>query len=126
MHIARDEANWSDNQMLRTVKRRMLAAAPRLDLWPVFRKTIFAGGAKSYHFGGTFPHGSTGGTPLCSDRVGRTGGFETIHLIDASVFPSVPATTFTFTIMANAHRIACEAAGLDPTPALATGSLSVP
>jgi choline dehydrogenase-like flavoprotein len=31
-------------------------------------------------------------------------------LVDASVFPDVPATTFTFTftIMANAHRIADE------------------
>src|SRR6202030_896072 len=105
--------NWSDNQMLSTVKRRMLAAAPRLDLWPVFPKAIFAAGAKSYHFGGTFPHGATGGMPLSSDREGRAGGFETIHLIDASVFPSVPATTFTFTIMANAHRIASEAVGID-------------
>jgi choline dehydrogenase-like flavoprotein len=28
-----------------------------------------------------------------------------VHLADASVFPTVPATTFTLTIMANAHRI---------------------
>jgi choline dehydrogenase-like flavoprotein len=104
----------------------MLAAAPRLDLWPVFPKTIFASGAKSYHFGGTFPHRMTGGTPLSSDREGRPSGFETIHLIDASVFPSVPATTFTFTIMANAHRIACEAAGLDPTAAPAVEGQRVP
>lgn len=126
MHVARDEANWSGNQMLRTVKRRMLAAAAPLDLWPIFPKTIFAAGAKSYHFGGTFPHGPTGGPPLSSDREGRVAGLETIHLIDASVFPSVPATTFTFTIMANAHRIASEAAGLDPTTVRATESLGIP
>jgi hypothetical protein len=29
------------------------------------------------------------------------------------VFPSVPATTFTLTVMANAHRIAAESIGLD-------------
>ena len=32
--------------------------------------------------------------------------FKAIHLIDASVFPTVAATTFTLTVMANAHRIA--------------------
>ena len=31
-----------------------------------------------------------------------------IHLVDGAVFPSVPATTFTLTVMANAHRIASE------------------
>ncbi len=31
---------------------------------------------------------------------------RTFHLVDASVFPTVSATTFTLTIMANAHRIA--------------------
>jgi choline dehydrogenase-like flavoprotein len=29
-------------------------------------------------------------------------------LVDASVFPNVPAMTFTLTVMANAHRIAFE------------------
>jgi len=40
--------------------------------------------------------------------LGRLGKWENIHLIDASVFPNVPATTFTLTIMANAHRITAE------------------
>jgi choline dehydrogenase-like flavoprotein len=34
-----------------------------------------------------------------------------VHLVDASVFPAVAATTFTLTIMANAHRIATEVIG---------------
>jgi hypothetical protein len=29
-----------------------------------------------------------------------------VHLVDASVLPSVPATTITLGVMANAHRIA--------------------
>jgi len=29
-------------------------------------------------------------------------------LIDASVFPSIPASTITFSVMANAHRIASQ------------------
>jgi hypothetical protein len=58
-----------------------------------------SGPGKSYHFGSTFPHG--GG----SDLLGRIGDFRHIHLIDGSVLPSVPSTTFTLTVMANAHRI---------------------
>jgi choline dehydrogenase-like flavoprotein len=40
--------------------------------------------------------------------------WDHIHLVDASVFPDVPATTFTLTIMANAHRIASETIGSPP------------
>jgi choline dehydrogenase-like flavoprotein len=69
---------------------------------------ILAAGAKSYHFGATFPHTSDPKTVIGSDRVGRIGDWRNIHLVDAAVFPNVPATTFTFTIMANAHRIASE------------------
>jgi choline dehydrogenase-like flavoprotein len=46
---------------------------------------------------------------LESDRQGRPYGFERVHLVDASVFPSLPATTITLTVMANAHRIGSEA-----------------
>ncbi len=64
---------------------------------------------KSYHFGGSFPHRlSPVDGPLTTDAEGRLRQWSRIHLIDASVFPTVPATTFTLTIMANAHRIATE------------------
>ena len=63
----------------------------------------------SFHCGGTFPmrenpkHGET-------DVLGRPAGFRRVHLIDASVFPTIPASTITFSVMANAHRIASQAA----------------
>jgi choline dehydrogenase-like flavoprotein len=38
--------------------------------------------------------------------VGRLKQWQRIHLVDGSVFPSIPASTFTLTVMANAHRIA--------------------
>jgi len=49
-----------------------------------------------------------------SDLLGRPTGFSRVHVVDASVFPSVPAPTITLTAMANAQRIAhafVEAAG---------------
>jgi choline dehydrogenase-like flavoprotein len=62
----------------------------------------------SFHSGGSLPMRRSPG-PLETDVLGRPGGLERVHLVDASVFPSVPATTVTFPVMANAHRIASEA-----------------
>jgi choline dehydrogenase-like flavoprotein len=40
-----------------------------------------------------------------TDIFGRLAGSERIHAVDASVLPTIPATTITFTVMANAYRI---------------------
>jgi hypothetical protein len=45
-----------------------------------------------------------------TDCLGRPRGWSRIHVVDASVLPSVPATTITFSVMANAHRIGWETA----------------
>ena len=96
--------------MFRQVVAKVLKVAPRLDLWPVIPLTSLSGAAKSYHFGASFPHRTEPADgPLTTDRLGRLSRWRNVHLIDASVFPTIPATTFTLTIMANAHRIATEA-----------------
>lgn len=101
-------ANSATKGALMRVVGKMLAVAPALDLWPVIPSLRLSGPAKSYHFGGSFPH--VAGAPregrFESDALGRPREWRRIHLIDASVFPSVAATTFTLTVMANAHRIA--------------------
>lgn len=43
---------------------------------------------------------------LQTDILGRPQGLNHMHVVDATTFPSVPATTITLTVMANAHRIA--------------------
>ena len=92
--------------MLRSLVRTMVRVAPTLDLWPVVpmvtsrrrpRATTSAGASRTAHR-----------SELGTDRLGRLAAWDNIHLVDASVFPTVPATTFTLTIMANAHRIASE------------------
>jgi choline dehydrogenase-like flavoprotein len=100
--------------MLPDVLKRIWRAAPYLDLWPVRPQMLWSGGGKSYHFGGSFPHANApdpGG--VSTDRLGRLARWDRIHLIDGSVFPNVPSTTFTLTVMANSHRIAREAMGLN-------------
>ena len=99
--------------MFRQVMRRVLQAAPLIDLWPAFPMMFFSAAGKSYHFGGSFPHSDAPADgPLTTDRLGRLRQWSRVHLVDASVFPTVPATTFTLTIMANSHRIATETLAL--------------
>ena len=48
---------------------------------------------------------------LRSDRLGRPAGLKRVHLLDAATFPSIPATTITLSIMANADRVIHETLG---------------
>lgn len=60
------------------------------------------------HVGGLFPMRSASSSHT-TDRVGRLHGRDRVHIVDSSVLPSLPATTFTYAVMANASRIASEA-----------------
>ncbi len=97
--------------MLKALVRAMMAVAPALDLWPVVPLVSVSAAAKSYHFGASFPHAGSR-SMTTTDLLGRVAAWDNIHLVDASVFPNVPATTFTLTIMANAHRIGSAVLGL--------------
>jgi choline dehydrogenase-like flavoprotein len=63
---------------------------------------------RGFHTGGTFPMRANPG-PFEVDTLGRPHGFTRVHIVDSSVFPSLPATTITLSVMANAHRIGTEA-----------------
>ena len=76
--------------------------APMLHIWPP---------GKGFHIGGVFPMRERP-TAMETDVYGRLPGFERVHLVDASVFPTLPATTITLAVMANAHRIATESVAL--------------
>jgi choline dehydrogenase-like flavoprotein len=64
---------------------------------------------RGFHTGASFPM-SARPQGLESDVLGRPAGLRRVHVVDSSVIPSVPATTITFTTMANAHRIGTLAA----------------
>jgi len=61
----------------------------------------------SFHVGGSLGMSDTPSKSR-SDILGRLHGLERVHAVDASVMPSIPASTITFTAMANAHRIAAK------------------
>lgn len=79
---------------------RTLVLLPQLHVWE---------SGRGNHLGGTFPMARRP-RGLQSDVLGRPGGLERVHLVDGSVLPTIPATTVTFSIMANAHRIGHQAA----------------
>lgn len=107
-HITSETPPVEQGRMLRSILLRLIQSARLLDLYPVVPMMRLSAGGKSYHWGGSFPHTNKRSGIYSSDRLGRVGSWERIHLIDASVFPNVPAMTFGLTIMANAHRIASE------------------
>ncbi|WP_460491386.1 NAD(P)-binding protein [Dactylosporangium cerinum] len=59
---------------------------------------------RGFHCGGTLPMRRKPGD-FETDPLGRPAGFERVHLVDSTVFPTITASTITLTVMANAYRI---------------------
>jgi choline dehydrogenase-like flavoprotein len=59
----------------------------------------------SSHYAGTLPYGGKQGVSKSSELVPR------VYVCDSSVFPHSPATSLTFTIMANSHRVVTQSFG---------------
>jgi choline dehydrogenase-like flavoprotein len=91
-------------QKLRSLRRelRLEPLSPMLRIWP---------SGKGFHTGSSVPMSAAPG-PAESDLLGRPHGSERVHIVDASVVPTVPAPTITLPVMANAHRIGTLAAEL--------------
>jgi choline dehydrogenase-like flavoprotein len=96
--------------------RRLAAMGTHLGMAPVPGLLQVEPPGKSNHIGGSLPMRRRPGE-LETDTVGRVTGWQRVHVVDAAVFPSFPATTVTISIMANAHRIATAAARLEKTTA---------
>lgn len=89
---------------------RCLAAKGRLlGMVPVPGLLHIGRPGKSNHLGGSLPMRREPGE-LETDTLGRIPNWNRVHVVDASIFPSFPATTVTISVMANAHRIAAAAA----------------
>lgn len=96
---------------IRRVEARVRGLSGALRATPIPFMTRIGQPGKSYHSGGAFPMRLEPG-PLESDLFGRPLGLRRVHVVDSSVFPTIPATNLTLTVMANAHRIAVESAAL--------------
>jgi choline dehydrogenase-like flavoprotein len=97
---------------VKRLARHLAVNARHLGMAPIPYLTQVGRPGQGNHIGGSFPMRREPGT-LDTDRLGRLPGWDRVHLIDASVLPSVPATTVTLSVMANAHRIATAAGALE-------------
>lgn len=64
--------------------------------------------AHGFHLGASMPMKKNPSSAMETDTLGRPLGWKKIHVVDSSVFPSIPATTVGVLAMANARRIAIE------------------
>jgi choline dehydrogenase-like flavoprotein len=101
----------SGTMRVKHLVRRLAATARPLGMMPLPGFAQAGRPGKGNHLGGSFPMRRDPGQ-LDTDTLGRVPGWSRVHLVDASVLPSIPATTVTLSVMANAHRIATAAAAI--------------
>ena len=64
--------------------------------------------ADSFHVGGSLPMAVDPKRELGTSLLGQPKGWSRVHVVDSSVFPSLPGTTIGLLAMANARRVATE------------------
>jgi choline dehydrogenase-like flavoprotein len=101
------EVNPLAKAVVRRVVRRLLGQSHRLGAVPLPMLLQIGKPGRSFHAGGSFPMRAKPGA-LETDAIGRPAGWRRVYAVDATVLPSIPATTITLTVMANAHRIGWE------------------
>jgi choline dehydrogenase-like flavoprotein len=101
------DKNAETAPIVRRVIRRLMRVGRYLGAFPLWPMLQIAEPGRGFHTGGTFPMRFHPGA-LESDTLGRPYGFSRVYVVDATVLPSIPATTITFSVMANAHRIGWE------------------
>jgi choline dehydrogenase-like flavoprotein len=86
------------------VLKKLTRAGPAIGGVPLKPLLQVTEPGRGFHVGGSFPMRAS---PRAgeSDTLGRPFGMLRTHVVDASVLPSIPATTITQTVMANAYRI---------------------
>jgi choline dehydrogenase-like flavoprotein len=96
---------------VRRLVRHLAANGRSLGMVPVPGLLQVGGPGKGNHLGGSFPMRRTPAA-FETDALGRLPGWDRVHVVDAAILPTVPATTVTLSVMANAHRIATAAASI--------------
>jgi choline dehydrogenase-like flavoprotein len=105
---ARLEANPAMETVMKTAARHLGKAMDKLGLLALTFATRPGAPGSSFHVGASVPMAADPGAGQ-SDVLGRPAGWQRLHLIDASSLPAIPATTITYSVMANAHRIGATA-----------------
>lgn len=97
------EENPDTPARLKAAQRRLARALRPAGLLALTPAAHGGPPGSSFHAGSTLPMGGI------TDSLGRPADLTRTHVVDASVLPAIAATTITFTVMANAHRIGTDA-----------------
>jgi choline dehydrogenase-like flavoprotein len=104
------ESNTRTLPAVRRLKHRLKAHWQDFGLVPATPLAEICEPGISHHLAGGLPMRQTPG-PKETDRLGRPFGSRRVHVVDGACFSSLPAEHLTYTIMANAARIAAQSAG---------------
>lgn len=108
MLTARGLAPDTISERCRAVVGRLQGAEPESGLKPIAWLLEIGRPGQGFHIGGSLPMSRTPGRWF-TDRLGRLANLPRVHVVDASILPGIPAAPISYTVMANAHRIASEA-----------------
>jgi choline dehydrogenase-like flavoprotein len=99
--------NSNVNTTIKILLRYLMTHRNILGMTPIslMRKVSRVG--KSFHYGGSLPM-RTQPREFETDIYGKPTGCKRLHIVDATIFPTIPAGSMTPTIMANAYRIGSE------------------
>ena len=101
------QSNPLIKKTLRKILRKLLFNCPRLGFITLLPLAKFTLPGAANHYGGSFPMTDQSKT-MTTDILGRLNGSQNIHIIDASILPTMTSQSPTLTIMANAYRIGSE------------------
>jgi choline dehydrogenase-like flavoprotein len=103
----RRKVNPVATKTVHSVVKKLYRNALSLGFVPLSPLLKIGNPGQGAHFGGTFPMRHNPGN-FETDIYGRPTRLRRVHVVDASVLPSIPSTTITLTVMANAYRIGKE------------------
>jgi choline dehydrogenase-like flavoprotein len=92
---------------LDTVRRKLQANRKYFRALPVTQQMKLDLPGGGFRTGGCFPMRRRP-AEFETDTLGRLTKLPSVHIVDSSILPAVPAGPLAFTVMANAHRIASE------------------
>jgi len=90
------------NYKFAKILSKFFLSANLVPLLPLYKDFSLQGG---YHLGGSLPMTEKPKSYNETDIYGRPMGYKNVHIVDSSIFPSIPATTIGLLAMANARRI---------------------
>ncbi|OGT32144.1 MAG: hypothetical protein A3E87_04980 [Gammaproteobacteria bacterium RIFCSPHIGHO2_12_FULL_35_23] len=105
--IKLQQYQFQADEKLKQIGKYLFKHRRLLGFFPVWSFLQVSKIMRSYHYGGSFPM-SKNKDIVATDLLGKPYGFTRLHVVDATVFPSIPAHAITLSIMANAYRIANE------------------